>query len=58
MGIVKGPDGWGGARVFVGTTTSGLATSMSLAEKERIWRELGAWVEKKRKEDEDRKAAE
>jgi TDG/mug DNA glycosylase family protein len=57
MGIVKGPDGWGGARVFVGTTTSGLATSMSLAEKERIWRELGAWVEKKRK-DGARKAAE
>jgi TDG/mug DNA glycosylase family protein len=33
MGIIKGPDGWGGAWVFVGTTTSGLATSMGLAEK-------------------------
>ena len=50
MGIVKGPDGWGGARVFVGTTTSGLATSMSPEEKERIWRELGVWVEKRRKD--------
>jgi mismatch-specific thymine-DNA glycosylase len=56
MGIVKGADGWGGARVFVGTTTSGLAASMSKAEKERIWRELGVWVEAKRKEDEARKA--
>jgi thymine-DNA glycosylase len=58
MGIVKGPDGWRGARVFVGTTTSGLAATMSKEEKERVWRELGVWVEKKRKEDEERKGEE
>lgn len=41
---------WNGARVFVATSTSGLAATLSLAEKETIWRELGAWVEKRRKE--------
>jgi len=47
MGIV---DGFQGARVFVATTTSGLAAAMSRAEKEAIWRELGEWVIKRRKE--------
>ena len=39
-----------GARVFVATSTSGLAASLSMAEKERIWRELGSWAERKREE--------
>ena len=50
MGRVKGKERWDGARVFVATTTSGLAASMGMAEKEKIWRELGAWVEERRKE--------
>jgi TDG/mug DNA glycosylase family protein len=41
---------WKGAKVFVATSTSGLAASLSLAEKERIWRELGVWVEQRRLE--------
>lgn len=43
-------DKWIGARVFVATTTSGLAASMSLGEKEDIWRQLGSWVEQRRAE--------
>ncbi|KAH0541743.1 hypothetical protein FGG08_003835 [Glutinoglossum americanum] len=39
-----------GARVFVATTTSGLAASLSTAEKEEIWRPLGEWVQKRRAE--------
>jgi thymine-DNA glycosylase len=41
-------EGWRGARVFVSSSTSGLAASLSPAEKERIWRELGQWVEARR----------
>ncbi|KAJ0122452.1 G/U mismatch-specific uracil DNA glycosylase [Diaporthe amygdali] len=41
-------DGWKGARVFVASSTSGLAATLSPAEKERIWRELGRWVEARR----------
>ncbi|KAH8770938.1 uracil-DNA glycosylase-like protein [Diaporthe sp. PMI_573] len=41
-------DGWTGARVFVSSSTSGLAATLSPAEKERIWRELGQWVEARR----------
>ncbi|KAL2869818.1 uracil-DNA glycosylase-like protein [Aspergillus lucknowensis] len=37
-------EGWDGARVFVATTTSGLAATMSLAEKQAVWNELGSWV--------------
>ncbi|PGG96381.1 hypothetical protein AJ80_09836 [Polytolypa hystricis UAMH7299] len=48
MGRVEG--GWGGARVFVATTTSGLAAGMSMAEKEAVWKELGEWVSQRRKE--------
>ena len=48
MGAIKGE--WKGARVFVATTTSGLAASMSLAEKESIWNQLGDWVTERRKE--------
>ncbi|KAL4908395.1 uracil-DNA glycosylase-like protein [Aspergillus multicolor] len=35
---------WEGARVFVATTTSGLAAGMSYAEKLAVWEELGSWV--------------
>ncbi|KAK2747417.1 tdg mug DNA glycosylase [Colletotrichum kahawae] len=57
MGIVgdgdddeKGREGWAGARVFVATSTSGLAATLRPAEKERIWRELGEWCETRRAE--------
>jgi hypothetical protein len=42
--------GWEGAKVFVACSTSGLAASLLPAEKEKIWRELGVWVEKRREE--------
>jgi TDG/mug DNA glycosylase family protein len=41
---------WEGARVFVACSTSGLAATLSVAEKERIWSELGVWVEERREE--------
>ncbi|KAK3500803.1 uracil-DNA glycosylase-like protein [Neurospora crassa] len=47
--------GWKGARVFVATSTSGLAATVGRAEKERIWRELGEWVERRRAEREKEK---
>ncbi|KAK2783713.1 hypothetical protein FQN53_008979 [Emmonsiellopsis sp. PD_33] len=47
MGRVQG---WEGARVFVATTTSGLAAGMSMQEKEAVWKELGEWVVEKRRE--------
>lgn len=47
MGAVEG---WDGAKVFVATSTSGLAASLLPAEKERIWKELGDWVVMRRKE--------
>lgn len=50
MGRVDGEHGWKGARVFVATTTSGLAATMSMAEKESVWRELGVWVNRRREE--------
>lgn len=43
-------EGWAGARVFVATTTSGLAAGMSVAEKEGVWRGLGEWVGRRRGE--------
>jgi len=43
-------DEWQGARVFAATSTSGLAATTLPAEKERIWRELGQWVEQRRYE--------
>ncbi|KAF7715839.1 Uncharacterized protein PECH_006011 [Penicillium ucsense] len=49
MGCTADSD-WKGAPVFVTTTTSGLAAGMSMAEKEAIWAELGAWVVKRRAE--------
>lgn len=41
---------WDGAKVFVATSTSGLAATLSLKEKEEIWAELGRWVNKRREE--------
>jgi TDG/mug DNA glycosylase family protein len=43
-------DGWAGARVFVATTTSGLAAPMSLPEKQEVWNRLGEWVQRRREE--------
>ena len=48
MGVDNGD--WKGSNVFVATSTSGLAASLLPAEKERIWRELGLWVEQRRTE--------
>jgi len=50
MGAIKGEDGWPGAKIFVATSTSGLAANLSPAEKESIWGELGGWVKQRRKE--------
>ncbi|KKZ63240.1 TDG/mug DNA glycosylase [[Emmonsia] crescens] len=47
MGRTKG---WNGARVFVATTTSGLAAGMSMAEKQAVWNQLGEWVKRRREE--------
>ncbi|KAF2128062.1 DNA glycosylase [Dothidotthia symphoricarpi CBS 119687] len=41
---------WMGARVFVTTSTSGLAASLKPAEKEAIWKPFGEWVQKRRLE--------
>lgn len=43
-------DGWKGAKVFVATTTSGLAATLRPAEKEAIWQPLGEWVKQRRNE--------
>ncbi|KAG8534035.1 uncharacterized protein KY384_000878 [Bacidia gigantensis] len=43
-------DLWDGAKVFVATSTSGLAASLSKKEKEEIWAELGSWVQRRREE--------
>ncbi|ATY59341.1 mismatch-specific thymine-DNA [Cordyceps militaris] len=48
MGVVDGR--WPGARVFVASSTSGLAATMSPAQKQEIWNELGAWVKMRRAE--------
>ncbi|KAK9372524.1 uracil-DNA glycosylase-like protein [Lipomyces chichibuensis] len=41
---------WNGARVFVTTTTSGLAAGMSPEEKQAIWNVLGNWVKERREQ--------
>ncbi|KAH6692676.1 G/U mismatch-specific uracil DNA glycosylase [Plectosphaerella plurivora] len=41
---------WAGARVFVASSTSGLAATLSPAEKEKIWNELGSWCQERREE--------
>lgn len=48
MGAVEGE--WAGARIFVGTSTSGLAASLSPTQKQEVWSELGAWVMMRRAE--------
>lgn len=56
MGKIEGRGGeqgeeagnWQGARVFVATSTSGLAATVRPEEKEKIWRVLGSWVEERR----------
>ena len=51
MGAIKCEkryDGWAGARVFVTTTTSGLAAGMRPHEKMEVWRGLGEWVKQRR----------
>ena len=58
MGVVEDEDAvaeggkgsWPGARVFVASSTSGLAASLRPEEKERIWKELGDWCVARRKE--------
>ncbi|KAL9094074.1 MAG: hypothetical protein Q9165_003744 [Trypethelium subeluteriae] len=45
-----GKDKYEGARVFVATSTSGLAVSTGQAEKEAIWKPFGEWVRKRRLE--------
>ncbi|KAL8675172.1 MAG: hypothetical protein Q9168_000425 [Polycauliona sp. 1 TL-2023] len=58
MGVIQtGESPWPGARLFVATTTSGLAAGMRPHEKEQIWSELGDWVVKKRAERKDKEAA-
>ncbi|KAI9719298.1 MAG: hypothetical protein M1812_003628 [Candelaria pacifica] len=41
---------WKGAKVFVATSTSGLAASLRPHEKEAIWKPLGEWINKRRRE--------
>ncbi|KAL1795042.1 hypothetical protein ACET3X_006858 [Alternaria dauci] len=41
---------WKGSRVYVTTSTSGLAASLKPAEKEAIWKPFGEWVQKRRAE--------
>ncbi len=41
---------WNGARLFVATSTSGLAATLKPQEKQDIWRQLGSWAEKRREE--------
>ncbi|KAL9605438.1 MAG: hypothetical protein Q9179_001350 [Wetmoreana sp. 5 TL-2023] len=51
MGVViRDEEQWPGARVFVATTTSGLAAGMRPHEKEEIWKKLGEWVARRRTE--------
>ncbi|KAL7782177.1 DNA glycosylase [Trichoderma afarasin] len=56
MGVIEGE--WTGARVFVATSTSGLAASMSPAEKQAVWNQLGSWVKTRRAEREAQKEKE
>ena len=53
MGIIRDSEmeeKWRGARIFVATSTSGLAAGMRPHEKEEVWRGLGEWVARRRKE--------
>ncbi|KAL8859145.1 MAG: hypothetical protein Q9178_004408 [Gyalolechia marmorata] len=55
--VTTGEAPWPGSRLFVATTTSGLAAGMRLHEKEQIWKELGDWVAIRRAERNDKEAA-
>ncbi|KAI0895895.1 DNA glycosylase [Annulohypoxylon nitens] len=60
MGVIEAGDGeagWEGSRVFVATSTSGLAATLRPEEKERIWKILGDWCVQRRKEREEAAAA-
>ncbi|KAJ4131095.1 hypothetical protein NW768_006636 [Fusarium equiseti] len=48
MGVIEGE--WEGSKVFVSSSTSGLAATLSPAEKERIWAEIGSWAKRRRAE--------
>ncbi|KAH6853565.1 uracil-DNA glycosylase-like protein [Chaetomium sp. MPI-CAGE-AT-0009] len=48
-GVVYSPD-WKGARLFVASSTSGLAATLKPKEKEEIWKQLGDWVVERRVE--------
>lgn len=48
FGVIK--DEWEGAKVFVASSTSGLAATLSPAEKLAIWSQLGSWVKTRRAE--------
>ncbi|KAJ4358304.1 uracil DNA N-glycosylase Thp1 [Didymosphaeria variabile] len=50
MGKIDGEESSPGSRVFVTTSTSGLAANLRPAEKEAIWRPFGEWVQKRREE--------
>ncbi|KAF2713649.1 DNA glycosylase [Pleomassaria siparia CBS 279.74] len=41
---------WKGSKVYVTTSTSGLAANLNRAEKEAIWKPFGEWVQKRRVE--------
>jgi mismatch-specific thymine-DNA glycosylase len=43
-----GEDDYQGARIFVTTSTSGLAASLKPAEKEAIWKPFGDWCKERR----------
>ncbi|KAI0473798.1 DNA glycosylase [Xylariaceae sp. FL0804] len=45
-----GEEPWEGSRIFVASSTSGLAASLRPAEKERIWKVLGDWCVQRRRE--------
>lgn len=48
--VVGGEVTWKGSRVFVTTTTSGLAAGMKPHEKLEVWKPLGEWVKSRREE--------
>ncbi|KAF2627618.1 DNA glycosylase [Macroventuria anomochaeta] len=50
MGRVDEEPEWEGSRVFVTTSTSGLAANLKPAEKEAIWKPFGDWVQRRREE--------
>lgn len=48
FGVIEGE--WTGAKVFVASSTSGLAATLSPTQKQEIWNELGSWVKMRRAE--------